>query len=80
LPGKNYVTRNNGINVGSGVFSAVLADSCHAKIEKLLLELFSAVYVQKLYNKERSAVSLYTRGSNLAAVKHTTVQVTRLPL
>jgi hypothetical protein len=32
LLGNGFVTRNNGVTVGSGVFYAVRADSCHARI------------------------------------------------
>jgi hypothetical protein len=52
------------------------------KIQQLLEAVFSMRSVPKLYGKEqqKTSQSENIRGLNLAVVKPTTVQVTKLPL
>jgi hypothetical protein len=52
----------------------------HITIDELLETVFSTGFVQRGYITRTPAWGQNTRGSNLAAVKLTTVQVTKLPL
>jgi hypothetical protein len=49
----SYITSNNAVTLGRGVFYAIRADICHATIEKLLGEVFSAWSVPRLYNADQ---------------------------
>jgi hypothetical protein len=67
------VTRNNGVNVGRGVFYAVRAEDIY-RGPASITKSYKIIKMQMFATLEKAKPDTgYIRGLNLAAVKHTTV-------